>query len=83
MDDAERSARRAVEIDVENQVPRAEYLLGIILASKGQNKEAVEHLQKYLQRDPKAPDKATVRDSIDHLSSTPDQSPSERPSKPS
>jgi tetratricopeptide (TPR) repeat protein len=68
MDDAERSARRAVEIDSKNQVPRAEYLLGMILATKGQNKEAVEHLQKYLERDPKAPDAATVRDRIDRLS---------------
>lgn len=68
IDDAERSARRAVEIDVNNQVPRAEYLLGMLLVTKGQNKEAIEHLQKYLERDPKAADAAKIREQIDRLS---------------
>lgn len=65
---AERSARRAVEIDVGNQTPRAEYLLGMLLIAKGQNKEAQEHLQKYLERDPKAADAAKIREQIDRLS---------------
>jgi Tfp pilus assembly protein PilF len=68
MADAERSARTAVEIDTTNQVPRAEYLLGMLLATRGQNKEAVTHLQNYLKRDPKTTDAAKINDLIDRLS---------------
>ncbi len=71
MDDALRSARHAVEIDIANQLPRAEYLLGMILAGQGQKKEAVEHLQKYLERDPKAADAAKIREQIELLSTQP------------
>ncbi len=67
LDIAETSARRAIELDSEHEVPRAEYLLGSILAAKGDRAGAVDHLNQYLKLAPKAPDAPEVRQRIADL----------------
>jgi tetratricopeptide (TPR) repeat protein len=64
LDAAERSARRAIELDTFHEIPRAERVLGSVLAAKGDPKGAVEHWKKYLQMSPKADDAAEVRKRI-------------------
>jgi len=56
--EAEQSAGRAVAAD---QFPRAHYILGHILAARGDYRGAVEHMSKYLELNPHAADAAQVR----------------------
>src|SRR5271166_216243 len=65
---AEASARRAVELDSEHEMPRAEYLLGSVLAAKGDRAGALDHFNQYLKLAPKAPDAAEVKQRIADLS---------------
>ena len=67
MDVAEVSARRATELDAAHEIPRAELLLGTILAAKGDRPGALDHMRKYLDIAPKAPDAAQVQRAIDQL----------------
>ena len=55
-DVSEKSVRRAIDLDGNHELPRAEFLLGTVLAAKGDRSGALEHLRKYLQLSPKAPD---------------------------
>lgn len=64
---AEKSVRRAIELDTRREVPRAEVLLGSVLAAEGDRHGALEHLRKYLEIAPKAPDVAEVTRSIEKL----------------
>ena len=63
-DVAETSARRCVELDSDHEMPRAEVLLGSILAAKGDRTGAVEHFNKYIALAPKATDAEEVRKRI-------------------
>jgi tetratricopeptide (TPR) repeat protein len=67
---AEKSARRAIGLDTRHEIPRAEVLLGSVLAAEGDRRGAVEHLRKYLEISPKAPDAAEVSRTIAKLEST-------------
>jgi len=58
MKEAELSATRAVAAD---QFPRAHYILGHILAARGDYRGAVEHLSKYLDLMVGTADAARVR----------------------
>jgi tetratricopeptide (TPR) repeat protein len=69
-DDAEKSARRATELDVDHEFPRAEHLLAALLAGKGDNKGALEHYEKYLQLSPDANDAPAVKAKIQALQNT-------------
>ena len=51
---AEKSARRAIELDTNHELPRAEFLLGSVLAAKGDRNGALQHMRKYLEISPKA-----------------------------
>jgi tetratricopeptide (TPR) repeat protein len=64
MDTAEQSARRAIALDTHHQLPRAEYILGRALAHKNDYRGAREHMQRYLELLPAAPDAALVRAQI-------------------
>ncbi len=64
LDAAERSARRAIELDIYRELPRAERVLGSVLAAKDDREGAIEHWQKYLAMSPKAEDAAEVRRAI-------------------
>jgi lipoprotein NlpI len=46
---AEKSARQGMKIDEHAQVPRLEYLLGVILIQEQQYPEAATHIQNYLK----------------------------------
>jgi tetratricopeptide (TPR) repeat protein len=68
-DASEKSARRAIDLDSNHQIPRAEFLLGTVLAAKGDRRGAVEHLRKYLEISPKATDAAEVNRFIARIES--------------
>lgn len=61
LDAAETSARAALKIDTEHRFPRANHLLGIILANKADYAGAAEQMQHYLDWAPNAPDAETVK----------------------
>jgi len=61
---AEKSARQAIDLDAHHEIPRAEYLLGAVLAAKGDRTGAVQHMRKYLELSPKAKDAAEVNRNI-------------------
>lgn len=67
LDAAEKSGREAVKLDKTNQNPRSNYVLGIILAKKGEFAPAAECLRAYLQAAPDAKDADTVREQIAQL----------------
>jgi len=70
LDVAERTAQRAVELDSAHQYPQAESLLGMILADKGDKKEALKHLNAYLALAPKGDEVPAVRQRIEDLEKT-------------
>jgi tetratricopeptide (TPR) repeat protein len=67
LDPAQKSAERAIQLDVSHEIPRAENLLGAILAAKGDYPGAIEHLRKYVALSPKAPDTPKVKEQIADL----------------
>jgi tetratricopeptide (TPR) repeat protein len=71
LDEAEKSARQAVELDAAQEMPQAEHLLGSVLAAKGDRAGAVQHLRKYLKESPKAPDAEKIRRQIADLENPP------------
>jgi tetratricopeptide (TPR) repeat protein len=66
-EEAEKSAREAVRLDMANEAPRAESLLGMLLAEKGDTQGALEHLRRYLAIAPDATDAEEVRGQISAL----------------
>jgi tetratricopeptide (TPR) repeat protein len=69
LDAAATSAERAIQLDTDHEIPRAENLLGTILAAKGDYPGAIEHLKKYVALAPKAPDIPKVQQEIEQLES--------------
>ena len=61
---AEANVRRAIDLDKDHEVPRAEYLLGTVLIAKRDRAGALQHLNKYLEIVPKAPDAEQVKKTI-------------------
>lgn len=66
-DVAETNARRATDLDTAHEVPRAELLLASVLVAKGDRSGALEHLKKYIEIVPKAPDADQVKRAIAEL----------------
>lgn len=64
LDAAEKSGREAVKQDTLHQNPRTSYVLGIILAKKGEFAPAADLLRAYLQADPAAKDAGEVRQQL-------------------
>jgi tetratricopeptide (TPR) repeat protein len=60
-------AREAARLDPQHQNPKIDHLMGVLLAERGDNREAAEYLRNYLQRMPSAPDAAAVREQIAEL----------------
>ena len=67
LDGAEASARTGIGLDRRREVPRAEYVLGVILEAKHDYAGAREHLLQYLTLDSKADDAAEVRSRMENL----------------
>lgn len=66
LEEAEQSAQRAATSD---KFPRAHYILGHILAARGDYRGAIEHMSKYLDLMPLAADAARVRAEIQDATS--------------
>jgi tetratricopeptide (TPR) repeat protein len=60
-DDAEKSAREAARLDLQGRNPRTGYVLGMILAHKGNREGAAAELRRYLAALPQAPDADLVK----------------------
>jgi tetratricopeptide (TPR) repeat protein len=78
---AEKSARQGLRLDQEHQIPKIEYLLGLILIQRHQYQDASQHLQQYLQLATKSSDADDARArlaEIAKLSTTEAPSPQEK-----
>jgi len=64
---AEKSAREAVRLDTNHQYPRAEYVLGLLLAGRRDYDGALALLKSYIQRAPNAPDGESIRKQISQI----------------
>jgi tetratricopeptide (TPR) repeat protein len=67
LDAAERSAREAVKIDTRHENPRTNYILGIILAQKGDFPAAADCLRAYLKDAPEGKESDKVRQQLAEL----------------
>jgi Tfp pilus assembly protein PilF len=56
LDAAGQRVRRAIELDTRHRLPRAEHLLGCVLARQGEYRLALEHLHEYVKLSPLAAD---------------------------
>jgi len=59
--EAEKSALKAVQVDKEHNLPRAELLLGSILQIKGDEAGAAQHLRAYLTLQPNSPEAPKIK----------------------
>ena len=59
--EAERGVRKAIELDVKHQNPRADFLLGLVLIAKEDYKGGAEALRAYIGAVPNAGDREMVR----------------------
>jgi tetratricopeptide (TPR) repeat protein len=59
--EAEKSAREAVRLDPKGKNPRSSYVLGMVLARKGDREGAAAELRRYLRTAPQAPDAQLVK----------------------
>ena len=66
-DAAEKGARAAVKLDPRHANPRAEYLLGLVLAEKRDYAGAAAELKTYMKLAPNAPDRARVQDQLGQI----------------
>ena len=69
---AEQNIQEALRLDPRHKRPRGEYVLGRILEAKGDMNGAREHIAKYLELDPGAPDVDIVRSHLEGIGK-PDQ----------
>jgi regulator of sirC expression with transglutaminase-like and TPR domain len=60
----EKSARIGARLDTRHNIPRINYLLGLILAQKDDFQGAAENLRLYLQFSPTATDTAKVQQQL-------------------
>jgi len=67
LDLAEKSARACVKLDIRQQLPRAEYVLGLILADRHDYDGSLTLLRAYIQRAPNTPDSAKIKQQISHV----------------
>lgn len=60
-EDAEASAREAVKLDTQHRMPKAQHILGVLLAMRNDLNGAAEHMRGYLQFAPQAQDADLVK----------------------
>jgi tetratricopeptide (TPR) repeat protein len=70
MDAAEKSARQALKLDSQHQYPKADHMLGLVLARRGDFGGAAEHFRAYLRLAPAAADVATVQRQLAEVEKT-------------
>jgi tetratricopeptide (TPR) repeat protein len=66
-DIAERSARAALRFGESGNQARANYVLGMALLATGDNAEAKQHLLRYLELSPKAPEREQIQKELNRL----------------
>jgi len=66
-DVAERSARAALRFGDAGAQARVNYVLGIALLARGENSEAKQHLQRYLELNPKAPERDQIEKELSRV----------------
>ena len=67
MDGAEARVKELLQLDRAHQLPRAEYVLGLILEYRKNIDSAREHMQKYLEMEPRASDAPAARARLENL----------------
>lgn len=67
IDGADASSREALRLDQNHDVPRAEYVYGLVLEARHDFNGAREHMSRYLELDPKAADARAVRLRMENL----------------
>ncbi|MGE5569359.1 MAG: tetratricopeptide repeat protein [Rhodospirillales bacterium] len=67
LDAAEKSAREGIKLDTQNQLPKMQHVLGVILANKRDYVGAAEHLRAYLLHAPNAQDADVVRKQLSEI----------------
>ena len=67
IDGALKRMNELIRIDKHHDLPRAEYILGIILEAKGELDAAAAHMRNYLREHPRAKDAAAVADRLANL----------------
>jgi VWFA-related protein len=67
LDRAEARAKELLQLDKPHQIPRAEYVLGLILEARKDIATAGEHMRRYLELQPAASDAKAVRARIETL----------------
>ena len=65
--EAEDSIKRAIELDVDRQLVRAAYLLGLILEDNGDRAGAIQAFDEYIHQSPKPADANDVRAHMERL----------------
>lgn len=76
-DDAEKSAREAVRLDPKGRNPRAGYVLGMVLARKGDRAGAAAELRRYLRAAPDAPDAELVKTQLAQIEKSAPKQPNQ------
>ena len=64
---AAKSGMQAVSLDTQHKMPRAEYLLGVILIERRDYQGALEHLRNYVRLAPTSPDAGAAQKQIAEL----------------
>jgi VWFA-related protein len=70
-DSAQAQIDQAIRLDKRRELPRAEYILGLILEAKGDYPTAGQHLRTYVQQHPRAKDVAAVNQRLANLGKAP------------
>ncbi len=71
LDAAEALIKQLLQLDQAHELPRAEYLMGMILEARKEIDAAREHMKKYLALQPGAPDAPQARARIENLGKGP------------
>ncbi len=65
--EAEKSARQGMKVDDQHQVPKLEYLLGMVLAQEHEYPEAALHIRNYLKRATQPAEVADAQKQLDEI----------------
>jgi len=66
-DDAEKAARQGLRIDKDHNVPKLNYVLGILLMQKHSYAESAQCFRAYLEQAPNSSEAAVVRQQLPKL----------------
>jgi len=65
--DAEKSARRGLQVDFDHRVPKLEYVLGMVLLKKPDYTDAAQHLRAFLRLTTKPAEVAETQKQLDEI----------------